>query len=157
MLWSFRQFLKSRNGEAARTSRYLVLSREQIWKGLEKKIAGLLYDWVFWQLRSDKQATFSTLQKILQRLSPKNFKLEPGAPVRVPGYEVEVPTLKHSYGEVPIVFESAGVRRIITLAYLLVWVWNEHKIYSEMARRPRASNLVIFLLWESPPKPQHLV
>ncbi len=137
--------LLEEDGETVRTSRYLVLSREQIWKGSEKKIAGLLYDWVFWQLRSDKQSAFSTLQKILQRLSPKNFVLEPGTPVRVPGYEVEVPTLKHSYGEVPIVFESAGVRRIITLAYLLVWVWNEHKIYSEIARRPRVSNLVILM------------
>ena len=58
---------------------------------------------------------------------------------------MEIPVLKHPYGEIPIVYASAGVRRIITLAYLIVWAWNEHKIYSGLARKEPQSNLVILV------------
>jgi hypothetical protein len=53
--------------------------------------------------------------------------------------------LKHPYGEVPIVYASAGVRRIVTLAYLIVWAWNEHKIFSDLAHRHPQRRMVVLI------------
>ncbi len=130
--------------QKTRESLYFVFTREEVWKGSDDKINGLLRDWVSWQAQPEKHP-FRIFQRVLHRLSPPDFKLEPGEPVRLPGTTVEIPTLKHPYGEVPIVFESAGVRRIITLAYLIVWAWNEHKVYSGLARKEPQSNLVILV------------
>ncbi|MGH9767755.1 MAG: AAA family ATPase [Blastocatellia bacterium] len=130
--------------QKAKEPLYFVFTREEVWKGLDDKINGLLWDWVSWQVQPEKHP-FRIFQKVLHRLSPPDFRLEPGEPVRLPGTTAEIPTLKHPYGEVPIVFESAGVRRIITLAYLIVWAWNEHKVYSGLARKEPQSNLVILV------------
>ncbi len=123
---------------------YFVFTREQVWEGLQGEIEGLLRDWVRWQVQPGRYP-FEVFRKVLYRLSPPDFRLEPGEPRRLPGYSMEIPTIKHPYDEVPIVFESAGVRRIITLAYLIVWAWNEHKVYSGLARKEPQSNLVILV------------
>ena len=53
--------------------------------------------------------------------------LLPGEPIRVPNDSREIPTIIYPYGNVPVINSSAGVGRIVTLAYLIVWAWNEHK------------------------------
>ena len=53
--------------------------------------------------------------------------LIPGETVRIPNDSREIPTIQYPYGTVPVTNSSAGVGRIITLAYLVVWAWNEHK------------------------------
>ena len=40
---------------------------------------------------------------------------------------------------------AAGVQRIVTLAYLVVWAWNEHKIEAGIARRDPEQHLVILI------------
>ncbi len=123
----------------------LVFTRDDVWKGLEGKIEGLIRDWVSWQNKPEKHP-FDIFVKVLRRLSPPDLgTLEPGEPRRLPGERREVPTLKHPYGEVPIVYASAGVRRIITLAYLIVWAWNEHKINSSHARKDPQSRMVVLV------------
>jgi len=130
------------------TSRPLVFDRQQVWDGYKKEINGLIDDWIRWQNRPDQQA-FETLKKVLHRLSPPDQSdlgvLEPGKPVRLPGDAREIPTLAHPYGDVPIVYVAAGVRRIITLAYLIVWAWEEHKIHSVLKRKDLARKLVILV------------
>jgi hypothetical protein len=39
------------------------------------------------------------------------------------------------YGTVPLVYASAGMRRIASLAYLLVWTWQEHQRASELLQQ----------------------
>jgi hypothetical protein len=56
-----------------------------------------------------------------------------------------MPTIEHSYGQVPIVYTSAGVRRVITLAYLIVWAWEEHKIQSRLIRKEPQKRMVILI------------
>jgi AAA domain, putative AbiEii toxin, Type IV TA system len=48
---------------------------------------------------------------------------------------------------VPIVYASAAVKRILALAYLLVWTWTEHQRMSELRGLALASQ-VIFLVDE---------
>jgi hypothetical protein len=61
------------------------------------------------------------------------------------GQVKDVPTLIHPYGEVPILFESAGFKRIATLAYLIVWAWQEHKIQAKQADRKEERQMVILI------------
>jgi hypothetical protein len=127
------------------TQKPLLVSRSQVWGGHEGTIEGLLRDWVTWQSRPEKHP-FEVFTKVLAKLSPPDLgPLEPGEPRRLPGEPREIPTLKHPYGEIPIVHASAAVRRIVTLAYLIVWAWNEHKVYSELARKEPQRRMVIMV------------
>ena len=71
--------------------------------------------------------------------------LEPSDTVRIPGDPREIPTLQHSYGSVPFTNESAGVQRIVTLAYLLVWAWAEHVVSANLAKRAPERKIVILI------------
>ncbi|HEY0004950.1 MAG TPA: AAA family ATPase, partial [Pyrinomonadaceae bacterium] len=123
----------------------LTLTREKIWRGDNDKIEGLLRDWVKWQNTPEKYP-FDIFKRVLHRLSPPDMgDLEPAESRRIPGERLEIPHLKHPYGEVPILVESAGVRRIITLAYLIVWAWTEHKIASEFAQQEPQRRMVILI------------
>lgn len=143
-------------GQSDTTPRPFVFTRDEVWNGRDIEIAGrkttfingLLQDWIQWQSRPEN-SPFHTLEKVLKRLSPPFQSdlgtLEPGEPVRIP-YDVRfMPTIKHSYGNVPIVYTSAGVRRVITLAYLIVWAWAEHKIQSQLIRRKPQKRMVILI------------
>jgi energy-coupling factor transporter ATP-binding protein EcfA2 len=83
---------------------------------------------------------------VLNRVSPPGAdKLEIGEPVRLPGESREIPTFKHSYGSVPVTYESAGVRRVVALAYLIVWAWQEHRVQSKLAGKPEEKQMVVIL------------
>lgn len=50
------------------------------------------------------------------------------------------------YGqEVPVVHASAGMRRIIALAYMLVWTWQEHVKASELIGEPPAKEITFLV------------
>jgi hypothetical protein len=130
----------------------LVFSRSQVWNGYEegsdgqryKLINGLLSDWITWQLNLGEP--FETFRRILKRLSPPDLgELVPGQPTRLPHDSRYYPTLVHPYGEVPIIYASAGVRRIVTLVYLIVWAWQEHQHYSESARVEPQRRMVVLI------------
>jgi len=135
-----------------------VFTRDQVWNGYDAPIGpggrtvtyinGLIRDWVAWQ-NSPKRYPFETLKKVLRRLSPPAEsdlgELTPGEPVRLPYDTRDIPTLKHPYGIVPITYAAAGVQRIITIAYLIVWAWYEHSIQSEQMDRPPQRRIVILV------------
>jgi predicted ATP-binding protein involved in virulence len=55
----------------------------------------------------------------------------------------EIPTLKMPYGATPVTHASAGVRRVLALAYLLVWAWQEHLAASELLNQEPDDRLVL--------------
>lgn len=136
----------------------LIFLRDEVWHGISTNSSGqtkflfngLIHDWVFWQ-NSPKKQPFETLKKVLRRLSPPDLKygdlglLEPGTPTRIPRDSRWIPTIKHSYGDVPLVYASAGVRRIVAMAYLIVWAWEEHKEQSKLIRKPPQRRMVILV------------
>ncbi len=145
----------------SKKSQALVFTREEVWDGLHvhgnggisnvrSLCNGLIYDWVHWQDNPETK-TFETLKKVLRRLSPPNLErsdvgpLEPGKPARIPGDTRPIPTIKHPYGEIPLLYASAGVRRIVALAYLIVWVWEEHKAQSDLIREAPQKRMVILI------------
>lgn len=104
-----------------------VFTRQQVWNGYGSSIEGLIRDWVKWQNTPEKYP-FEIFKQVLAEMSPPDMGvLTPGGTVRIPDDSREIPTIRYPYGTVPITNASAGVSRIITLAYLIVWAWNEHK------------------------------
>jgi predicted ATPase len=131
--------------ELAATPGQLLFTRDQVLHGLDSKIEGLLRDWVKWQHSPDK-STFEIFKQVLRRLSPPDMMpLDPGEALRVPGESRAIPTLRHHYGIVPFTNESAGVKRIVTIAYLLVWAWSEHQVYSALAKKAPQEKMVVLV------------
>jgi hypothetical protein len=140
-------------GRDTRKAKALVFTKEQIWTGLEGDfegrstvfINGLLRDWITWQSKPDKYP-FETFKKVLRRLSPQDIgPLLPGEPIRLPSDAREMPTLRHAYGDVPIIHAAAGVQRIAAMAYLIVWTWYEHQSQSSLLRRQSERRMVVLV------------
>jgi hypothetical protein len=136
----------------------LIFSREEVWNGIRDNTSGqttflangLIQDWINWQNSADKHS-FNILEKVLKRLSPPSLELgdlgplEPGKPTRIARDSRLIPTVRHSYGEIPIVYASSGVRRIVALAYLIVWAWQEHQEQSRLIRKAPQNRIVILV------------
>ncbi|MFO7563944.1 MAG: AAA family ATPase [Enhygromyxa sp.] len=127
-----------------------LFSREAIWDGLpldspKKRCNGLIADWANWQ--RERGEAFSQFVRVLEGLAPSAEEpLVPGALTRVSLDDVrDIPTLALPYGEVPITHASAGMRRILALAYLLVWAWREHLRACELSQREPSSTLVLLI------------
>jgi hypothetical protein len=127
--WSARDRARALGDAALRPPAY-HFSPSTLWDGLTDGTRtlcnGLIRDWVLWQLQGSE--AFLHLCKVLQALSPDEREpLKPGPRTRVSLDDVrDIPTLDMPYGAVPIVHASAGAKRVIGLAYLLVWAWQEH-------------------------------
>ena len=123
-------------------------SRTEVFDGVvedDRKIEGLVRDWRNWQSNSD-QSAFNKFRAVLRGLSPSDLgTLSPGPMTRVAHDRRDIPTIRHRYGEVPIVHASAAVKRVLSLAYLMVWVWNEHRIHCDMAKRNPERCMVILI------------
>jgi hypothetical protein len=132
------------------------LDPQSLWYGLKKGndilCNGLLDDWVKWQYKSQSKSNTTTgpfvwLKEIIQKLSPHRDELiEVGEPTRILGGDVrEYPTLKLPYGEIPIIHASAGMKRIISLAYAMVWAWYEHQEAAKLTQQTPTTQMVILL------------
>jgi len=144
--------------DPARGDKPLIFTREEIWDGLRDNMSGkvtflsngLIADWIHWQNSPEKEP-FETFRRVLKRLSPPELEngdiglLEPGKPTRISKDSRWMPTIKHAYGEIPLVHASAGVQRIVALAYLIVWAWEEHKAQSKLIRQSPKRKMVILV------------
>ncbi|RKG86499.1 ATP-binding protein [Corallococcus sp. CA049B] len=122
---------------------------EELWNRLEKDgrtiCNGLIQDWVAWQIRGSEP--FHRLKKVLAALSPGAHEpLIPGDPTRIGIDDVrDIPTLQMPYGVVPLTHASAAVKRIVGLAYLLVWAWEEHVRAAEFRKEPVTDSIVLLV------------
>ncbi|MFO0762331.1 MAG: AAA family ATPase [Byssovorax sp.] len=125
----------------------------------EKKLAGkticngLISDWVSWQLMRPETPSGQAFQRLcamLETLSPnpENDRelIRPGAPRRVFVDDSRMfPTINMGYGDVPIIHASAGMRRIVSLAYMIVWTWHEHLEASRLLHQAPADSFVFLM------------
>ncbi len=124
-----------------------LFTADQVWEGNEF-CEGLIRDWASWQ-REDG-AAFSQLRNVLKTLSPSPLEqLVPGELRKVSLDDPKrYPTLKMPYGhDVPLIHASAGMRRVVALAYLLVWTWQEHLEACKLRGEPPTRE-IIFLVDE---------
>jgi hypothetical protein len=130
----------------ARPSAYMFTQTE-IWRG-NSYCEGLVRDWASWQ-REDS-ASFEQLCAALAVLSP--LTTGPIVPGDIRKVSIDdpkrYPTVRMPYGQdVPVTHASAGMRRIMSLAYLLVWAWQEHAAACALRGDPPTKE-IIFLIDE---------
>lgn len=137
---------------ARKSDRPYNFTPDTLWNGLRSNgkvlCNGLIDDWVKWQNQPDR-TLFQRLSQVIGQLSPHPGEwIEPGEPTRVSVEDVrDIPTVNLPYGNVPITYTSAGMKRILGLAYLLVWTWYEHTKASEL-RHKIPLNQIVFLMDE---------
>ena len=130
-----------------------IFSPKDVWDGLQRQDGtvlcnGLLRDWASWQ--KENSETFAILKTVLDGLSPsEDEKLTPGDLTKISLADVrDVPTLRMPYRQdVPVVHAFSGMRRVIALAYFLVWCWEEHKKAAEFIG-DTAESRIVFLIDE---------
>ncbi len=105
---------------------------------------GLERDWVSWQ--EGRKPQFQALEAVLEKLSPQGEPIRVGPPRRVfLGEGRDRPTLLVGGQSVPVALASAGIRRILALAYLMVWAWHEHRMAAELlGRKPEDRFVILF-------------
>ncbi|HEU4411216.1 MAG TPA: AAA family ATPase [Polyangiaceae bacterium] len=131
-------------------SRQFSLQAPNVWDGLTTDDGvvlcnGLLRDWVSWQYQ--RPALFKLFSRVLATLSPNAGEaLRPGASRRVSIEDVrDVPTLVLPYGDVPVTHASAGMRRVLALAYVLVWAWHEHGEAARLRNQKPLNELALLI------------
>lgn len=135
-----------RNDEARPAAYHF--SAKDVWDGLDvggqRVCEGLERDWVSWQKGHEPQ--FAALQEALSELSPTGDSLQAGLPQRLfLGEGRDRPTLLIGGRTVPVALASAGVRRILALAYFLVWAWFEHRVAAKLlGREPERQFVILF-------------
>ena len=123
-------------------------NKSDVWNGLDvggiRVCEGLERDWVNWQEANKNQ--FDSLKSVLSELSAPGEPLKPGPPRRLHlGEGKDRPTLNINGSEIPVSLASAGVRRILAIAYILVWTWYEHHIASQLlGKQPDNRFVVLF-------------
>lgn len=146
-----RNYWKGDNPE--REAAYLF-KPDEVWDGLpldapDKLCNGLITDWGYWQLENGDP--FQQLKEVLKALSPsKDEPLVPGRLISKVSMDDsrKHPSIEMPYGQaVPLIYASAGIRRVVALAYLLVWAWHEHLDACELQEREPARE-IIFLIDE---------
>lgn len=124
-----------------------VFSAKDVWDGLKVQeggasrvvCKGLIEDWATWiKEKGEAAAAMAFVLRLLSpvddanplsRAAPPLGSLRPGPLVRLSVDDVrDVPSLITGYGEpVPILHASSGVRRVVSLCYMLLWSILEHK------------------------------
>jgi putative AbiEii toxin of type IV toxin-antitoxin system/AAA domain-containing protein len=136
-------------GERRRRPTAFYFDPSDVWSGLSSDgvqvCNGLIDDWRLWEL--EKKDEFTALTRSLALLSPEDGeKLIPGEPRRLDVLDArEIPTLRLPYGDVPVTHASAAVKRILALAYLLVWGWHEHRAASRVLGEPPSDRVTLLL------------
>lgn len=128
-----------------------VFNPTEVWDGLTDSSGkhlclGLVLDWASWQKENSK--AFATLQQVLALLSPsEQEQLVPGELTRISLDDArDIPTVRMPYGQdVPVLHASAGIRRILSLAYVLVWAWEEHCKAAKLLQEPPSEQLVLLI------------
>jgi hypothetical protein len=125
-----------------------ILNGLRNWTGEKLLSNGLILDWASWQ--KENGFAFNILKNVLAILSPEQESImKPGNLTRIDLNDVrDMPTIEMPFeGKVPVVHASAGIRRILTFAYLLVWTWVEHLRAAEIrGQKPLTS--ILFLMDE---------
>ncbi len=126
-------------------------TNDHVWNGLEQGEGsrkdylcnGLIRDVDSWHAKGN--GSISLLQKVLKALSPnESERLKIGESVRVRVADVrDTPTLEMPYGPVPVTQTAAGMRRVLGLAYLLVWAWEEHQKAAQLQKEAPTNRIVL--------------
>jgi hypothetical protein len=121
---------------------------------------GLVQDWVNWYYEQQPGTgsfsqgdvpdfyPFELLADVVNLLSHPSEPMSCGEPKRVyVDQPRKYPVLTMPYGDVAYPHWSAGVRRIVSFAYLLVWTWYEH-VQAAHLRQEDPENRIVLIVDE---------
>jgi hypothetical protein len=137
------------NKESLKGGRSFDFSTTEVWNGRRTKnnvsCYGLIDDWIKWQNQPD-QTNFQLLSEVINQLSATDETIEIGEPTRISLNDIrDIPTIKLPYDTIPITHASAGMKRILSLAYILVWMQSENLIISKMLKQEPAHQLIFLM------------
>ncbi len=132
----------------------LRLNRTEVWEGQDLCL-GLLLDWESWRLSNN--GAWKLFGEVLFALSPAaagrdNPAIAAERLVPLPASRLQIgdakptPFLQMPYGKVPVTQCSAGMRRILAMAYMLVWAWLRHQEDAKLTGEKPTQSVV--LLWD---------
>jgi len=108
---------------------------------------GLIADWGEWFYRRSANSEvnpFQAMEDIVALLSHPLEPLQCEEPRKVfLDDSRKFPTLRMPSGVVPYPHWSAGVKRIVSFAYLIVWAWVEHKQAAELRHENPTNRIVL--------------
>ncbi|MFO7775134.1 MAG: AAA family ATPase [Candidatus Hydrogenedentota bacterium] len=139
----------SRDSEDGDRPRSFDFTMDDIWNGLREGgnvyCEGLLSDWKTWRDRNGWE--YALLKKVLPALSPHQEEwMTPGEFTRLSVSDVrDIPTIETPYGVVPVTLTSASVKRVLGLAYLIVWAHTEHIKACELLGEPRSDRFTVLI------------
>lgn len=106
---------------------------------------GLVDDWRDWAQR-DNKTLFERFFGVVKALMPPDEQPEPAGFVKLSKLSASrVPQLRLRHGDVAIEHLSAGMKRILGIAYLLIWAWDEHVQAARLEGTAPASRIVILV------------
>lgn len=116
---------------------------------------GLIQDWVNWFLEnnstheskdSKQNYPLKILEAVVARLCQPSEPITIGEPHRIYIDQTNLyPVLNMSYGDIAFPHWSAGLRRIISMAYLIVWTYTEHFQAAWLRGEQRAQRLILLV------------
>ena len=123
-----------------------VMTPVEVWDGLKVNdvttCRGLVDDLAKWvDLQGED---LERMRTVLLRLAPDEA-IGIGPNTRVPPSVKDVPTVTMPYGNVPVLHTSSGLRRMLGLAYMLMWSWKEHRIAAEENRHKPTRQIVMLV------------
>lgn len=138
--------------EIGGTTNAFQFREADIWDGLEVRedkrlrvCEGLVRDVVRWAVEAESKE-FAQLAALVERLAGEElFRLTHRVGRVYADDARDFPFLEGPAGEVPAAFAPAGLRRILGLAYLLVWTMREHRVAAGLKKRPQARSLVLLV------------
>ena len=128
-----------------------VFSPEEVWAGLVVQIEGkqtkvckgVLDDWSSWIRENGEDAR--RMAEVVGTLTVRGEPWEVGPLLRLSVDDAQdIPSIRTEYSDaVPIVHASSAVRRIVGLAYMLVWSWSEHVRAAKQIRVKVAGQVIL--------------
>jgi hypothetical protein len=124
----------------------------EIWDGLDPSgdkrstiCEGFIRDVSRWSDQAESK-DFDQLAEIVEKLAGQEpFRLIRKSQRVSMDDARDFPMIAGPSGEMPVSQAPAGLRRILGLAYIIVWSWREHKIAARLMNRPITNSIVILI------------
>ena len=108
---------------------------------------GLIIDWAAWI--SAQNDSHATMKAVIETLASDGtgVRVEPGGLSRISIDDPrDIPTIRTGYAEaIPILHASAGIRRVVALAYMLTLAWREHRLAAEQLGELPCDRVVLLI------------
>lgn len=132
-----------------------VFTQDEVWNGAHVQengrrvpiCNGLIIDWASWiSARNDSHATMKAVIETLVS-DGTGVRVELGNLSRISIDDPrDIPTIRTGYAQaIPILHASAGIRRIIALAYMLTLAWREHRLAAEQLGEQPCDSVVLLI------------